>query len=476
MSLFIRAATFLTLSIPLCLYGQQVWTLEDCLKRIEERNISLQQLRLSTDLATIDLKEARYSRLPDLRASGSADYSSGRNIDPTSNDFITDNILSSNFNINSNVAIYNGGRINAQVRQNKIRLEKAKAQLAQGYNDVNLEAISIFLNVLFLEEGLDNAREQLEVSRIALENMQKRVEQGVAARNETLDLEAQFALEEKDVIDAVNNLDLAKLRLKQMMRLDLEDELVLDAPDISQSDVRLLDSYTSAELFDHALKTQPGIRASELNIADADEGIRLAKSAYYPSLGGGVYLGSRYSDAALRITGFDQVWEPFPLRINGQQVDVEVQSLTPSGSEVIPFNDQIDQNLGYGVGVNLSIPIFNRMATKSNVERARLLKTRAKLDFELSRDQLQNDVETALTVAKAADKTYQANQQIYETKKLAYENMERKFRVGATTSFLLAQAKNEFNLAETNQLTAKYDLLFRIKVLDYYLGRRLTLD
>ena len=475
MSILIRFLSIFLL-MPAFGIGQQVWTIEDCLKRIEEQNLTLQQMRLNTQLANIDLKESKYSRLPDLRASGGADYSSGRNIDPTSNDFITDNIFSSNFNINSNIAIYNGGRINAQIRQNKINKEKANAQLLQSLNDVNLEAISLYLNVLYLEEIVKDARNQLNVSEESLENMRKMVSQGSLARNELLDLEAQHASEEKNLIEAINQFDLAQLRLKQIMRIANEEELILESPSIDNFEVEFLETYTVQSLFDHALKTQPFIRASELDVAAANERIKIAKSAYYPSLGGGVYIGSRYSDAAFRITGFDQVWEEFPLRLNGQQVDVEIQSQIPSGSEVIPFKDQVDQNLGYGLGVNLSIPIFNRLTTKSAVDRAKLSKRQAELDLELSKDRLQNDVETALTNAKAADKTYEANKKIYLARKSAFENAEKKVSVGSGTSFQLAQAKNELNIAQTNRLNAKYDLLFKIKVLDYYLGRPLTLN
>ena len=447
--------------------------LEDCLKLAHDNNLSLKGSALSVEMAKIGLSESKQGRLPNLNAQLGASYFAGRGIDPTTNDFITETFLSNDLSLSSGFTLYNGGRINNQIKQDALGLGVAEANRAQIFNDISLSVVLSYLNVLAGQETVENARAQLEISREQKRDLQRFIELGSRAANDILDLEVQELNDEQNLITAENQLQLDLLTLKQAIRWEGEQDIRVAPPPEDLFDGLTMDGYSVDQLYQAALSSLPGVRASELALKQSEMGLKVAKSGFYPSLSANLFLNTRYSDAAKDFNSSLE-WTPLPLRLDGQQVNVEIQQPVITAGETTPLSTQWDENLGYGVGLSLAIPIYNRGLVKSNTQRAKIGIEQSELDLENTRDQVRRDVENAYTNALNSRKAYQAATRSMQATEAAYENSRKRYGVGNATNLELSSAKTLFENAQRLWTTSKYTYLLNVKVLDYYLGKKLT--
>lgn len=467
---------FLTLLIFFGLFGaihaQNALTLEDCIRLARERNLELQSSQLNVQQAKTNLEEAKASRLPNLNAQTGISYYAGRGIDPTTNDFITETFLSNDVGLNSSVTLFNAGRINHQIKQNQIGLQQSQAQQQQTENDIGLNVVMAFLNIISDQEALNNARSQLEITQKQLDDLKRLIDAGTRAPNDRFDVEVQVRQAEQNVIARENQLRLDYLQLEQFIRWEEDYPLEIVVPDLTQFEDLTLAEYTVQDLFQQAQLTQPIIKAQELGVAQSEIGIRLAKTAYYPSLTANFGLTTRYSDAAREIVT-DQQYQSLDVRFNNMPATIEILQEVPVAINDISLLNQWDQNFNYGGGVTLSIPIFNRLATKSSVQRSKVNYELAKIDLERTRDQLKRDVENAFVSAVNAEKSWQATQKSLEATEAAFENMQKRYGVGNATNLELTTSRLNFENAQRDELTARYTFIFNVKVLDFYIGKAL---
>lgn len=451
----------------------QSWTLEECIEHAWINNLQLQQQKLSVDLAGENLTQSRASLFPSLNASASHAYNFGRTVDPFTNEFATETVRTNNFGISTSLNIFSGFQVQNAIRQSKLELDASNYDLERSYNDVALMVASAYLQVLFNTELVDNARNQVEISEQQVERTSKLVEAGTLPRGSLLTIQAQLATEELQLVNAQNQLDLAYLNLSQIMFLPEDVDLTVAFPEM-EIIVEDEPEQSPMQVFRVALNLQPEIRAADIRISSAERGLAIARGGRSPMLSLRGSYGSGYSEASLEIfdeqpTGLNQVF----ITDDGQELLVPV---TQFETRIKPFSDQLSDNLNRSLGFFLSIPIFNNFQTRTSISRSRINLENARLQSQIVREQLFQTIQQAHADATAALKRYAATEKNVIALEEAFRYTEQRFNVGMVNTLEYNDAKNRLSAAQSELLQAKYEYLFRMKILDFYMGNPLTFN
>lgn len=453
--------------------AQEEWSLLRCIEHAIENNITIKQAELNVDFAKIDETQAKHNRYPNLNFGTSLNSNFGRSTDPITNTNVTQNFISNNVGLSTRVTVFNGFRIANSIKQAAIDIEAGQNDLEQSKRDISLNVANNYLNVLFADERLAIAKSQLATSKEQLTQTERRIDAGVLPANESLDILAQIANNEQLVIIEENSKVIALLALKQLLRIDPDVSMVLTAPsDLNiESDPDLL---TFNEVYNSAIQAQYGIKAADLRVQSAHMGEKIAKSNLLPSLFLNGNIGSNYSNKGQRI---DQTF------ITREETDVFIDNIpavlgrdVPDATfESNPYLNQLDDNLSYGFGLSLNYPIYNNYVNKLGVERAKLNIINAQNLSEQARDGLKTTVQQALVDAKASKRKLNASEKSVAAQRASFNNAEKKFNAGTINTFEYVNIKNALFEAEVNAVLSKYEYLFALKVLDFYMGKPINI-
>ncbi len=478
-SKFTAILAFLFLGILADAQTQEVWSLEKCVRYAQDNNLNIRQAVANVKTSVLTERQAKAARLPNVSANFNAGEQFGYTIDPTTNSFNTQRTGFNSIGMNANISLFNGGQIHHAVKQAGWDRRAAEADAEQSINNISLQVASAYLNILLFEEQEQNTARRVSLSQRQLAVTLKMVDAGTVPMVDRFNIEAQIARDEQSAVLAQNNIDLAYLSLKQLLQLEPDFELRIEKPDIPVPQDGQPETLTLSPIYQTALGTQPNIRASEHRVESAKEGIAIAKSAYYPSVGFGVNLNSNFSTAFKTPEGVDVFPYILPVLIDGESRTLEIpgqQISIPRNIRQVPYFDQINQNFGQSVGLSINIPIYQNGRTRLSVERANLNLLNAQLQQNQTQQQLKNDIQTAIANVRAADKQFEAAQRTLNSTTLAFQNMEKRYTVGAVNTFDLTTSKNNRDNAENDMVVAKYDYLFKMKILDFYLGKPLSLN
>lgn len=452
--------------------AQNIWSLEKCIEFGIDKNIVLKQAEFAMMNSSISLKESKMNILPDLNMNINTGISIGRNIDPTTNTFITENIIGGNYGLNSGLILFNAGLLRNTVKFNKLNSDAGIKDYEQAINDYSLQVAANYLSVLLAEERLSIAQKNLELAKQQTAQLKRLVDIGSRAAADALEMESAEARAQQNYTSAENTLTQTSMSLKQVMRYDLNTELKIQK--ISDADLRNIqnESYTSVNLYNIAVSNQPGIQAAELRAKASYYQSKIAKAQYYPTITGFGNIQSRYSDAAIEPTEFGFRFDTINAKVNGTPLSIELEQPTVTRSRVIPFGKQFDLFLGYNFGIGANIPIFNNYKTTANVKRAEIQKELSRLELNSKKENLNSTIIQAVSNVKLAIKELEAAQKSTDLSKLVHENTIKKFNLGTANNFELNSARTNYESAEISLLMAKYDLLFKQKVLDLYAGKK----
>ncbi len=457
------------------LNAQEVWSLQKCVEYAQENNLTIKQSRLLIEQAKLNEQLGKYSRYPSLNASSTFGYQFGRTIDPTTNGFITEGIGGQTLNLDAGLSLYNGGRINKNIKQSKLNREAAEADLLQSANDITLVIATTYLNVLFAKEQLTASKQRLDLTFEQKKQTQKLITAGAIPANDVLDVDAQIARNEQDLVAQENSLAVSLLNLKQLLQLAPDFKLDVEVPNISWDENADIEALTMAGIYDQAVFTQPFIKAGELRLKSAEMQVDIARADLMPSLtlfGG---IDSRYSTKSPQFSESDfELGSPIPVVINGNAGSI--QTFGPVQNGEVSYFEQIGDNLGQSIGLNIRVPIFNNHRAKLAMEQAKINISNTLIQNEQAKQQLKTDIQGAITNAKASRKQMEASSRTVNATKAAYENALKKFELGAINTFELSSAKNQFDNAEVQSIVAKYDYIFKLKVVDFYRGKQITLN
>ncbi|MFZ1705667.1 MAG: TolC family protein [Saprospiraceae bacterium] len=455
-------------------YSQKQWTLLECINMAVDNNLQMVAMENNIDNGVINLKQSIHSQFPGLQGGINLGNNFGRTVDPTSNSFITQSILSNGFSLNSSMVLFNGFSIRNTIDQAKLNntaLYKDREQLKR---DIVLNVSTAYLNVLFAKENISIAENQLEQTINQRDFVLRMIQVGNSAENAIFDVDAQIAQNEQNLVTAKNSLELGKLTLRQAMRLDPSIPFDITTPSVTIN-TDMLDILTMDELTKSAFQNQVGLEASRLRIAVAEKGEKIAQAGFYPSLGIGGSLSSNFSNRFNQIKRFDEIILEQDIIFNGQEVTIGFPQSVPV-FESIPYFDQLNNNLSYGFGLSLNIPIYSNNNIKAAKGRAEIATKTAANNYEIAKDNLKVTVTQSYTEAKAAKARFDASEKTFKAQQAVYDNAIKRFESGAINSFELVRVKSVFETAQTNFLIARYDLYFRLKVLDFYMGKPLNIE
>lgn len=439
----IITTALLTVFISISTFSQdKKWSLQECVDYALQNNITIKKGENTLFINEQDIIAAKGNFLPSVTGNFGEGLSIGSGFDAVSNQRINNQTTHSfNYNFSVNQSVFNGFRTLNLYKQSQLNLEINELELARIKDDISLNVVNAYLNVLFNKENLETAKAQLDFSKKQLIQVQALVDAGVQSRSNIYDVEATLSADEQSVTIAENNYILSLLTLSQLLQVPFngfEVEIIeIDTPSeaLMYNDV--------SPVLDYALAHRNEIKVAEMNIENAELGTEISKSGYYPSVSFGYGFGSVWSES---------------------QNDFIKQA----------FFRELDLNKGHNLNLSVSIPIFSRFQNKTAVAKSKIQENNSALNLDQAKLNLEANVQRAFTDAQAAFKTYQSAKKSLASQELAFDNSQERYSIGVMNSFDLEQTRIRLINAQASLINAKYDFVFKTKVLDFYFGKPLV--
>ena len=433
----IKILKFCMLIVSISFAQDKIWTLEQCVDHALENNITILQAENSLLSSKQDIISAKGNFLPSINSNLSGGASLG-NIEVFPGEFRDREFYSTSVGIGFSQSVFNGFRNINLLNQSKLNLERNQFELEKFKDDISLNVANTYLNVLFNKENLELAKLQVEFSEFQVNQVKTLVEAGSEPNSTLIETKATYSRDIQNLTIAENNHDLALLTLAQLLQLPYEnfdvEVIEIDTPsaNLMYNDI--------APILNYALQNRNEIKVAERDIDLAKLGTKISKSAYLPnvSMGYGFNASANFSN----LTVDDELLE------------------------------QLNVNKGHSINMNISIPIFNRNQTKAQVKKSKIQEETSSLALDQVKVNLESTIQRAFTDAKAALKAFEAAQLSSESQELAFENSQQRFSLGSLNSFDLEQSRIRLLNARSSLINAKYDFIFKTKVLDYYIGKR----
>lgn len=422
-----------------------VWTLTKCLEHAKNNNITIQQVKLSTQNAKYDLTQSKAELFPTLNANLNHTFSFGLSFDITSFQQKSQQYQTSSYGLSSRFIIFNGLSNYNQISANSYNYKASQQDYQQAIDDVSLNLIQLYMQVLFAKERLAIVQQQVDVLKMQVERTKLLAEAGVLTKGDYLSIQSQLATQELTLVQGENALAQAKLSLIQALNLETM-EIEIEKPDFSGVEIKELDQMITAEMvYNTAITTRPNILSRELKFLAAKKTLAVIRGGYYPVISFTASINTAYSELRKQ--------DPFD-----------------PNSPTIPYFDQLQQNNSQQLSFGMSVPLFNGLATRMAVQKAKVSVKLAELNMLNEKFVLRNTIQQAYTDAKAAYKTYQANKLGLESLEEAYNYAKERYNAKLITAVELNDASTRYFNAKTELLIAQFDYIFKTKVLDFYRG------
>ena len=438
----------ITIALLLASWGpldaQKEWSLEDCIRYAIDHNIQIKQQTIQTKVQKNTLEQSKLSLLPTVSGQASHDYSFGRALDQTTYDFYNQTLKSNYFYLGGRTDLFTGLQNLNTIQKNKYELLAGEQDLQMIRDNVSLSVALAYLQILLNKELVTATENQLNTTREQITKTGIMVDAGSMARGNLLQIEAQAAQEEVTLVNMLNQLDISYLNLTQLLELETTEGFEIVVPDIHVEETATIDGNIE-EIYTLAVQSRPEIRSSEMKLTASEYALRIAKGARSPSISMSHNFGTRYSHIA-----------NFP----GQQ----------------SFEDQLKNNKNYGLGFSMSIPILNGWLVNKNIANSKLAVENSQFTLEGARKELYKNIQQAYADAVAALKKYNASSKAVKSSEESFRYTEQKFNVGMITPVDYNAAKTQLLNAQSEMSQAKYEYIFKIKVLDFYKGLPLTLN
>ena len=423
------------------------WTLEECIRFAIANNINLKQRVQDEEARKIDLNTSQNSWLPNLNASINQNLGFGRS---TSREGVIEdrNSSSSTFNIGLNMPVFDGFRISNTIAARKLNLMAATEALNKAKEDIAIGVASYYLQTLYNKEILYIAELQANLTKEQVTRTEALVDAGKVPMSQLYDIKAQLAKDEVTLTEANNNVSLALLDLVQALELErLAEDFDIVQPEMNDAMANNMGSVLLPDLiYDNAVNFKPLIKEQEYLLESRRKMLKVAKSDYYPQLN----LNASYSNGYYSYFGAD-------------------------GLVNMPFSDQLKQNAQRGIGLSLNIPIFNRFSIRNSVRQARVGIFSQELTMENSKKTLYKEIQQAWFNATAAQEKYSASAKSVAASQEAFKYAEERYATGKSTVFEYNDSKTKYAQSLSEQAQAKYNFVFRAKILDFYNGIPITL-
>ena len=411
------------------------WNLRQCIEYAIEHNINIKLQENNVKNQEVSLSTSKNSRLPNLQASASESVGFGRGL-TSNNTYANRNTQSTSFSLGSDVPLYTGGQITNQIKQNKLNLQSALADLNKAKENVSMQVASSYLEAIYQKDLVKVTESQLELSRTQEHRIELLFKNGKVAETEWAEAKSHVASDELALTQQQNSAMLALLDLSQLLELPTPDDFDIQQPETYEPASVVLTMPDA--IYAEALNIKPQIIAGKLNVQSAERGVRIAQAGHYPSVHFSAGMGSNYYKT--------------------------------SGFKAESFGKQMDDNFNQSLGISLAVPIFNRFATRNAVRQARLQVAAQQLQLEDTQKTLYKEIQQAYYNAIAAQKQCLSSDAALTASQTAFNLMQKKYENGKATATEFQESKTALLKAESTALQARYTFLFRQKILEFYRG------
>ena len=463
---------FLSIYITAFAQDSKKWTLRECVDYALENNITVKQTELNIQEAELSKKDAVGNFIPNLNISGNHSWNSGLTTDVTTGVLRNQTTQTTYGGLSSNVVLFDGLKNVNELRRADMAILANRYQVDKIRDDISLNVISAYLMVLLNKEAVKIAEPQLEISIEQLNRTNKLVEAGTAPKGDLLDIQATLANDEQNLVVTQNNVKISLLSLAQILQLDDVYNFDISEEEIETLSLANISDYTIDQIYQKALENRNEIKVAQTNIDIAEQDIKIAKGNRYPTLSGFFNWNSRYSDFE-RVVG-SEISPDNPTVVIGQVENTGQNVISSNYRPIVGsppgFFDQFDDNKGYSFGLGLQIPIFNGFAISNGIKRAELNYERQMNQLDQEELNLEKTINTVYTDAQGAVKIYFAAQKSVAAQEESFRYAQEKYNVGVMNSFEYSQIKNRLVKAQSDLLRAKYDYIFKIKLLEFYYG------
>ena len=429
------------LAVSFAYAQEREWSLRQCINYAIEHNINIKRQETNVKNQEVSLSTAKNSRLPNLQASASESIGFGRGL-TSNNTYANRNTQSTSFNLGSDVPVYTGGQITNQIRQNKLNLQAAIADLEKAKENISMQVASAFLEAVYQKDLVAVAERQKELSLAQAHRVELLFQNGKVSETELAEAQSHMAADELSLTQQKNAAMLAMLDLSQLLELPTPEQFDIQQPEATDPSAVIL--TTPDAIYAEALNIKPEIQASKLNVLSAERGVRIAQAGHYPTVHFSAGMGSNYYKT--------------------------------SGFKAASFGKQMDDNFNQSLGLSLSVPIFNRYATRNAVRQARLQVAAQQFQLEETQKTLYKEIQQAYYNALAAQKQCISSEAALTASRTAFNLMQKKYENGKATATEYQESKTALQKAESTALQSRYTFLFRQKILDFYGGRPLEKD
>ena len=428
--------------------GQKIWTLEECINHAYANNLQIKRQQLLSKSAENNYLYARAQILPNANIGADYTYNQGRALNTETYEWTSDPFKDGSIGFESRMNLFSGLSNYNSILQSKYSLLSRVERVKELKNDITIHIAGAYLQILFNEELLKIAEEQLKVTQQQVAKNEKLVEVGNLSKGDLYEIQAQMAREKSVVTAARNDLGISYLTLAQFMDFEIHslDEFKVLIPELGIEDANILRNFDS--VYNDALVVLPRIRAAEYNLMSFEKGLKAEIGTAFPSLNLRYAIGSFYNDKYSR----------------------------PGTDEFYPWFDQLADKRRQIVTVGLNVPIFNRLYSQNRISNARINVMDARVGLDQTKQTLYKTIQQAYADARAALDNYDSNMETVKSMEEAFNYTEQKYNVGMVSSVDYNVAKNNLMRAQSDLLQAKYLYIFNTKILDFWAGKPITLS
>ena len=420
---------------------EKQWTLRECCNYAVEHSISIKQRENACRQQELQLSTAKNSRLPDLSASASQNFSFGRGL-TEANTYSNTNTSSTSLSLGTSVPIFTGFQIPNQIKLSQLNLEAATADLEKAKDDIRMQVAQAYVQILYDLEIADVARRQIDIDSAQVVRLQAFVDNGKASEAELSQQKATLANSRLTATQADNNTRLAILALTQLLELPTPEGFAIVRPDLTAGDGSAVAIPSPDAIYAEALGIKPEIAAQLLRLKGAAHSIKIAQAANLPSLSLSGGLGTNY--------------------------------YTTSGFKSDNFSTQIKNNFSQYIGLKLNIPIFNRFQTRNNIRNARIEQENQQLQLDNTKKTLYKEIQQVYYNALNAQSKEKSSEEALQSTKDAFQLMQAKYENGKATITEFNEAKNTYLKSESDLVQARYENLYQLALIDFYRGKDLN--
>ena len=454
------------------------WDLRKCVEYALDHNISVKQQDIQAQVAQLTWKQNDLSKYPNLNFNSNLGLNTGRSIDRTTNQFTTESILYNSFSLQSNVELFNWFSKKNTIAGDKYNADAARAQVDKLKNDIALNVAAAYLQALLNKDLLNSTGIKIGQTSAQLENTKKLVKAGSLPELNQLQLESQLATDSFTLISARGAETQSLLLIKALLNLDASTPFDIATPPIDLIPIDPIAELQPEYVYQLSLKNLPQERINELKLLAAQKYVAAAKGGLYPTIAAGASLGTNYSNLKnnRRIVstvpnGIDTV-----AFVSGSNTPVYVPVYdTKYSFYASPYGDQFSNNLSNGIGISISVPIFNGKSARINWQKAKLNYKTLELQRSIDSLGLKQDIYKAYTDAMTALQQFNASTKSVEAAQKEYEFSQKRYNVGLLSTIDLIISENKLFTARINRLSAQYEYVFKMKVLEFYKGQGLKL-